>query len=489
MGIKIEKTDWLFLLVCFMLGILAEQSFLHGQIGISYFIFISAFYAVFYWRYRKFPFSHQRIGYLILICIWLLAASFFLNDSIAFQLLNFLFIPCLVIFHLSLITSPKNLKWNQPLFITYVLSRIFQAFKYIFEFASLTRKGLADGVDESKYLVWKKILVGVLISVPVLLIVLNLLMSADTQFERIIGSIPNWFKIVDAEGIIRFIFVLLATLSFFGFMQILIKKHVKVIPLDPKSQYPQLDAVIAITVLVLINAVYILFTVVQFKYFFSGTLQEDLTYAEYARKGFFELMFVTIINLTITVVVLTFVTRVVSGLKRATRVLLSILVLTSAVMLCSAFIRLGLYEEAYGFTFTRVLAHSFMIFLVIVFTYTLMKIWIEKLSLFHFYFISSLLYLTAISVVNMDQIVVKENMARYEQTGKIDVHYLNRMSATGTLGLIDLYQKHPEIPELKSILESRKIDALNVKKEWQSFNLKREEVYQKLRELHLNNEE
>ena len=115
-----------------------------------------------------------------------------------------------------------------------------------------------------------------------------------------------------------------------------------------------------------------------------------------------------------------------------------------------------MYEDAYGFTFIRVMAHSFMIFLVVIFMYTLIKIWIEKLSLFHFYFISALLYYTVMNVIDVEQMVVAENIDRYEQTGKIDIHYLNSLSYTGVLGLIDLYEENSQLPGLKNILLERK---------------------------------
>jgi hypothetical protein len=486
METKVEKSDWQFLMICIMLGILAEEVFFRGEIGISYFIFITALYSVFFWRYRRFSFSHQRIGYLVISCIWLLSASFFLNDNKLFYALNFLAIPCLVIFHLVMITSPKNLKWNQPVFVTYLFTRLIEALKYNFAFAALFGKGLKQGVDESKFLIWKKIMIGIGISVPVLFVILNLLMKADMQFERMVGGIPQWFQVFNADSVARIVIILIFTFAFFGFLQILFKKQIKVNQLQSDTQMRQIDAIIAITVLVLINAVYVLFTVVQFKYFFGGSLNGDFTYAEYARKGFFELLFVTLINLSITIFVLTIVSRATNRINRFTQILLTILVLSSAVILSSAFMRLGLYEDAYGFTFTRVLVHSFMIFLVIIFTYTLVKIWVEKLSLFHFYFISSLIYYTAISVINLDNIVVKENMARYETSGKIDVYYLSEMSNTGLLGLIDLYEKEKDIPNLQTVLQDRKNEALTSSHPWQSYNLKREQTYEKLKKLELN---
>src|SRR3954470_12077685 len=111
MELKIEKTDWFFLFLCLFVGIVAEEAFFRNQIGISYFVFIAVFYTLFFWRFRAFSFSHQRLGYLVLIAIWLLAAGYYLYDARPFYALNILVIPALVIFHLALITSPKKIEW------------------------------------------------------------------------------------------------------------------------------------------------------------------------------------------------------------------------------------------------------------------------------------------------------------------------------------------------------------------------------------------
>ncbi len=449
MELKIGKSDWIFLLLCLLLGIVAEESFFRGEVGISYLVFILAFYTLFYWRYRGFAFSHQRFGYLVLICIWLLSASFFLNNSTLLTALNILVIPGMVVFHLVLITSQKSLPWNKPVFISYIFIRLIEAISYNFRFAGTIGKVFKSGVDESKYIVWKKVFIGLLISIPVLFVVLRLLMSADTQFELLIGGIPQWFKLVDAETVMRVLVVIFYTFAFFGLLQVLFKKHIKAIEKDLNVQSFKMDAIIAITVLVLINAVYLLFTVVQFKYFFSGTLQGDFTYAEYARKGFFELLFVTLINLSIIIFVLNFVDRISGFASKFVQIMLTVLVMVSGVMLCSAFLRLSMYEEAYGFTFIRIMSHSFMIFLVMIFMYTLVKIWIEKLSLVHFYFITSLLYYTAINIIDLEKIIVTKNIERYEQSGKIDIYHLNSLSYSGVNGLIDLYGKRPKYTWVK----------------------------------------
>lgn len=485
MEIKLNKSDWIFLLLCLVLGITAEESFFRDEIGISYLVFIFLFYAVFFWRFRGFSFSHQRFGYLILICIWLLAVSYALHVNQLFNVLNVLVIPALVIFHLVLVTSQKNLQWNKPVFIQYLFSKLPAAIKYNFKFISVLGKHFKQGGNEDRFVVYKKIAIGLLISIPVLFVVLNLLMSADAQFERMLSDLPRLFEILDEEDVARFIIVLFFTFAFFGLLQVLFTRQIKAIVQKENSPSFKMDGIICITVLVLLNAIYLLFTVVQFKYFFSGSLQGGFTYAEYARKGFFELLFVTLINLSITVLVLSFVESGANWLKRMIRILLTGLVLASAVMLTSAFMRLSLYEEAYGFTFIRLMAFSFMLFLAVIYTYTLFKIWIDKLSLFHFYFISSLLFYTGMNLIDVEKIVVTKNIERYEQTGKIDPFYLNSLSYSGVLGLIELYEDNREIPRIKELLLERKNTLPYERDRWQSYNLKKELVIEKLERLNL----
>src|SRR3954447_16136852 len=130
MELKIEKTDWFFLFLCLFVGIVAEEAFFRNQIGISYFVFIAVFYTLFFWRFRSFSFSHQRLGYLVLIAIWLLVAGYYLYDTTLFSTLNILAIPVLVIFHLALITSPKKIEWSNLFFIYYIGRRLVNGICY-----------------------------------------------------------------------------------------------------------------------------------------------------------------------------------------------------------------------------------------------------------------------------------------------------------------------------------------------------------------------
>ncbi|RHW42042.1 DUF4173 domain-containing protein [Neobacillus notoginsengisoli] len=476
MEVRMRIEDWLFLLLCIGLGILAEETFTRGEVGISHFIFIAAFYAIFFWRFRGFPYRNQRLGWLVLGAVWLLSASYSLYDMEFFQALNILAIPALVIFHISLITGPKHLEWAKPVFLVSIMRRIGESIAYNAAFARLSSRLALHRTKSKNAAIIKKVFIGIGVSIPVLAVVLNLLISADSEFERIVTGFPAWFRI-SGESIFRILFTLFSTFAIFGFLQVHLKKRYEIKPAEGKEAGKGIDPVILLTVLFLLDAVYVLFVGVQFTYFFSGTLSDGYTFAEYARRGFFELVFVSVINLSVTVFVLSFAKNPASIMKRLIQASLSILVLSSGIILSSAFMRLMMYEEAYGYTFLRVLIHSFMIFLLIIFCYTLAKIWLDRLSLFHFYFIAAIVYYTAINIIHIDQIVVDRNMERFEQTGKIDLQYLAYMSDTGILALSELYKEQPNLSGLKELLNERKsqVEAAG-ERHWQSYNLTREKA-------------
>ncbi|MGG0717908.1 DUF4173 domain-containing protein [Robertmurraya massiliosenegalensis] len=485
MEFMLKKVDWFFLILCLVVGVVFEEAFFRGQIGISYFCFIAIFYALFYWRFRSHTFTHQRLGYFVLIAIWFLAASFYLYDMIFFNLLNILLIPALVIFHLVLITAPRKFIWTKFSFIAFICKRLINGIRYHFLFVHYLTKHLKKGKRQASHEIGKKVLIGIVISIPVLFIVLNLLISADAHFERLINSLPQLFNF-RTDNLFRFIIICVFGFGIFGFMQALLVKNFQVEQKEGVPKTISFDGIITVTVLILLNVVYVIFIAIQFKYFFSETLAIGYTYAEYARRGFFELLFVTLINLTVTTVVITNTKELLGNVQKVVNVSLSLLVVCSGVLLVSAYMRLTMYEEAYGFTFTRVLAHSFMIFLMVIFAYTLVKIWLKKLSLVHFYFIATLIYYVGMNVINIDRIIVEQNLERYETTGKIDIFYLGNMSATGVLGLIELYEEDPTVPELKQLLAQYQADLPYTKSDsWQSRNYTRDKAYEKLEKLNL----
>lgn len=491
MDVKTKRNDWLFLLVCLGLGILTEISFFHGSIGVSYLVFIAGFYAVVFLRFR-FLFTHRRIGLLVMVAIWLLAASYLLYDNTLFQSLNLLLIPTLVFFHIVLITSPNKLEWSTPAFVIQLVDKLKQGVKYSSSFCNEAFKRTFKNMSEQTAQTVKRILIGLVIGIPLLLIITGLLMSADAVFQDIVLRLPRFLLQLDfQEGVFRFVVVMFFALLFFGVFQVL---HVKPESVnqnyDKEKRSLHWDSVTALTILILLNTVYVLFAAVQFKYFFSNGLQDGFTYAEYARRGFFELIVVTLINWTILISFMKLVNEKRKPMRLTIKAMYTLLIGVSGVMLASAYQRLSMYEAAYGFTIDRILAHAFMIFLMVIFAYTLIRVWLERLSLLHFYLIVGLFFYTGLNVIHVEQIIVDKNLERYERTGKIDIHYLNSLSYTGVSGLIRLYEKEPDYPRLEKILRNRKEKIeRQPQSSWQSFNFTKQKVTERLLELDFYEEE
>lgn len=106
---------------------------------------------------------------------------------------------------------------------------------------------------------------------------------------------------------------------------------------------------------------------------FLGTLPEDMVYAEYAREGFFELCWVSAINLCLLII-----TGMSTQMKEdkphpALRVLHVVLSLCTLCLIATAMAKLGLYMYAYGLTEKRVYAAWFMLVLTCIFVLVIVK--------------------------------------------------------------------------------------------------------------------
>ncbi len=491
MDIQFKREDKLFLLLCIVVACLAEVSFLHGEVGISYPLFLFAFYGLFFWRFRKTKFTHMRIGTLLMVCIWILGLSYFYQSNVLFYITNGLFIPILVAYQLTLITNQQKIDWSRVNLIKQMQAKLVKSIKYNQQFISfLYKKTMKEGTGDTGSKA-KSIVLGIIIAFPLLFIIILLLVSADSHFQAIFLRIPDWlYSVHIGEFLGRLVFIVLLSLLFFGFLNVLnLKQQQELSPTLKEAGSVQFDSTIVATVLVLINGVYLLFTVVQFKYFFGSPLINDMTYASSARQGFAQLMVVTLINWSILLGIIKYVPAQVSTAKRLIQALLSLLIVFSGVMLTSAFMRLYMYEEAYGYTILRIIAHTIMLYLVVIFTYTLVKIWLERLALRHFYFITGLLFYTGLHIVQLDQLIVDKNISRYEETGKIDLYYLNQLSYTGLAGLIDIYEADPRPGELEQILFDQYEYMRNSDYTWQSYNISRVEVFERLKNLNLTEKE
>jgi|GEM_PF-582088 hypothetical protein len=205
----------------------------------------------------------------------------------------------------------------------------------------------------------------------------------------------------------------------------------------------------AITILVLVNTLYLIFAVIQSVYFFgawAGQLPEGLTYAEYARSGFFELAFISAINAIMILVSIRYTNRS-AKTGMAIRILSMILIGLSFIQLASAFRRMALYIEAYGLSEERYLVSGFMILMAVLFILLAVREFFEKLPLFKSALQVGVLALLIINFSVPGYWIASHNIDRYlsGDLKTLDTDYLMRSSSDSLLVLLD---KEDELHEL-----------------------------------------
>ncbi len=473
------------LIGAFVLAIAHQYLFYGNLLGVSYPIFVGLLYLYMYYNAKDQMVHSSWFGWMLFGAILLLTLTYALFQNPFFRVLNFVTIPSLFFMHMAYILSEKRPVWYKPQVIGVALEHlIVQSLRHVPTAFRIVKKKSSSTVGERRKSVIGKVLIGLAISTPLLMIVISLLSSADGVFDQFLSGIPNFLGDFSfGDGIFRFVWVCIVCLLLFGYLWGFIdsKKyqwgHVKEEDRVDKdvaadSLKVVLDPIITVTVLVAINIVYVLFVILQFSYLFGaweGALPTGASYADYARSGFFELMVVTAINFVLLMGTLVFSVKEQGLLQRINNIMLYILVVCSCVMLYSAYMRLVLYEEAYGYTYIRFLVHAFMIFLGILLIVAGLRIHFASLPLAKFYIVLGLLSYVIMNYTSMDMIIAEKNMERYKESGVLDESYLHSLStdATGVLIRFSL-EEHGIMDEH---LKERWQDLSMRDYDWPSFNL------------------
>ena len=189
------------------------------------------------------------------------------------------------------------------------------------------KKGKQDG-QKIAY-----VIVGVAVGIPVLVILWLLLMSADKMF---LAMTEQLFENLDIANMAGIAFTVLAVFFFtYCMMSLLCKKPFS----EEAADRVCVEAIPAITVMLPVTVLYVVFCGVQIVCLFFGNIDlERYTYAEYARQGFFQLLAVCVINLVMVLASQAYFKR-----SKVLRALITVVSGCTYVMIASAAFRMVLY--------------------------------------------------------------------------------------------------------------------------------------------------
>lgn len=177
-------------------------------------------------------------------------------------------------------------------------------------------------------------------------------------------------------------------------------------------------------------ALFAIFIALQLRWLFGGAdvvlATTGLTVAEYARRGFFELVAVAVLVLPLILVSRALIEdeRVI---RRHRQLSLTLIVLLGAIMV-SALLRMQLYVGYFGLTSDRLYATALMAWLAMVMlamARTVFRGWGRPFAAMTV--LSGFATLFTLSIVNPDQLVARVNLGRTSAAQSVDYAYLARL--------------------------------------------------------------
>ena len=294
------------------------------------------------------------------------------------------------------------------------------------------------------------ILRGVLLAFPILVLLIALLSGADIIFADRVEEALRWLDLERiTEWIGRGTVILLSGLFSLGCLVQALR------PLGSRRLAGEAEPLVrpflgfpeATVVLSGVNLVFGLFVAIQFTYLFGGAANitaAGYTYAQYARRGFGELVAVSIISLGLIMALGTWARRDTRRHSRWFNGLSGLLVAQMGVILASALQRLLLYENAYGFTRLRTYTHVAILWMAGLFLAFLVLLLLGRLRRFVLVAAAAALGFTAtLNLLNVDRFIVARNAARLAESGELDLSYLLQLSEDAVPALVVLGRTAP----------------------------------------------
>lgn len=332
----------------------------------------------------------------------------------------------------------------------------------------------------------KYVTAGILLAIPCVLFLSVLLMSADMVFKNLVtGFLGEFHFPARMTGII--FMMLFGFFSSYCGVRYLTKEQES----EKKQERRKGESVFAITVTAFIAVLYLVFCGIQIMYLFIGKMKlpAGMTYAQYARSGFFQLLFVCILNLILVLSVEKYFQK--------HKVLDAILLVISGctmIMTASSAWRMLLYIRAYYLTFLRVAVLAALVVIALLLcgtmayilrpSFPLLKYGVAVVSVGYLVFaFSHVDYL--IASYNLAQIEKQECTTYVKQYEAADYEYLSTLSTDAAPAIHAYLKEHPQAGcakteygyfDWKNVYTS-KIRLESEHTTWRNFNISKYAAY------------
>ncbi|RKH45848.1 DUF4173 domain-containing protein [Corallococcus sp. AB050B] len=281
---------------------------------------------------------------------------------------------------------------------------------------------------------------GLLLALPVLFVFGVLLESADGIFSSTVGRLLSFNLDVELM-VVRGLAVAFSACVAAGVLGHALRRRApkELGDAEVVSASPRLGFVEALTLIFAVNALFFVFAAFQVSYLFIGDASSPAagyTFAEYARRGFFELVVVASLTLVLVMALAHWTRRETRMAQTVFRASTSLMVALTLIILASAMRRLSLYEDAFGYTLLRVHTHVFMWALGAVLAWRAVTLWWKPERFAVGAFATALGSVLVLNFLNPEAFIIRHNLERYARTGSLDTEMFYDLSADAVPGLV-----------------------------------------------------
>ena len=400
-----------------------------------------------------------------------LALTFALGSNWYFRFWNCL--ALLVLLPLHALSAAGRLPWWRP-------AMLWERFRLLFRglfghlsapFAVLTA---GKGAKASRR-TWT-FAAGACGALALVALVLPILASADALFAAATEDLRAFAQAHFTTALWKLLWGLVLTPFLFG---LLISLRCPGPGTAPSAKPPKADSLAFVLVLAALDVLYLLFLAVQSAGLFGGPdylAARGISYADWARSGFFQMVGVTILNLSVLLSFLT-LSRREGRVWKVLRLLSAVLAVESLVLLTSACWRMTLYVAAYGLSFKRLMTYWGMVMMALFLLAALRKIRKPDFSFCRAAFPLALAGWLVINCVPVDYLVAKDQVDRYlsGESAAIDVEYLLYDLSYDTLSQLDRLDSgtlcHGGNHRLSALIADRRAEAAAECSDWHTWSL------------------
>ena len=424
----------------------------------------------------------ERSGRMLLLTNLFLAATMALGSNWYFRYWNLLALMALVPIHTAAGLSGRP--WWDPwmpaerlkLFLQGLFGNVWACF------AAAAPDPRSGGKPKRTMAV----VLGLCGAVALVSVLLPVLISADALFAASLEAL-NWDirTLSFGEGLQRLFWALVFTPFVFSLLYAL--AHPKQLCPPEEKKGLQVDALGFVLALAAVDGLYLAFLAVQSAGLFGGPEYVErlgVSYAEWARSGFFQMVGVTVVNLTLTLAALTLARRE-GRAWTVLRWLCAALAGESLVLLASAGWKMTLYVSAYGLSFKRCMTYWGMGMMALL---LLMGLWKAKKPDFRFCRFAFPLALAGWVVINcvpVDYLVAKDQVDRYlsGESPVVSVQYLLYGLSYDTISQLERLDGEKLVSDytgqthwrqgetLAEVLRGRRLDAQWECADWRTWSL------------------